>query len=64
MLLQAPSDLESSLRENNKLPRTLEDCQRRIIMLQANNAELQGRLLQYQNGSVELVQGTKGKHIL
>lgn len=29
-----------------KLPRTLEDCQRRIIVLQTNNAELQSRLQQ------------------
>ncbi|KAL4232118.1 hypothetical protein ACF0H5_009693 [Mactra antiquata] len=44
--IQAPSDLNSSQISNMKLPRTLEDCQRRIIVLQTNNAELQSRLQQ------------------
>jgi hypothetical protein len=44
--LQAPSDLKTSQTNNMKLPRTLEECQRRIIVLQSNNAELQSRLQQ------------------
>ena len=43
-VFQAPSDLTSSQSGVTKLPRTLEECQRRIIVLQANNAELQSRL--------------------
>lgn len=54
------SDQSLSGRETSfKLPRTLEECQRKIISLQAKNAELQSRTQQNQNisgpdGTVQL----------
>ncbi|KAL3865001.1 hypothetical protein ACJMK2_006637 [Sinanodonta woodiana] len=47
---QGPVELTAVQKE--KLPRKLEDCQRRIIALQVQNNKLQSRLQQYQSVSV------------
>ncbi|XP_060066658.1 nuclear anchorage protein 1-like isoform X2 [Ylistrum balloti] len=44
---QLPLDVPSSLKD--KVPRKLEDCQRRLIILQNQNEKLKSRVLDYQN---------------
>ena len=51
-ILQAPD--QGSCGPDFKLPRTLEDCQRKIIALQASNAELQSRNISDDNGTVRV----------
>ncbi|XP_021350814.1 centrosomal protein of 290 kDa-like isoform X3 [Mizuhopecten yessoensis] len=44
---QLPLEVPSSLKD--KVPRRLEDCQRRLIILQNQNEKLKSRVLDYQN---------------
>ncbi|XP_056005076.1 centromere protein F-like isoform X5 [Ostrea edulis] len=50
---QMPADLSPLQRE--KLPRKLEDCQRRIVVLQNQNEQLGNKLHEYQNPEANVV---------
>ena len=52
MYFQAPDASTAGRETNFKLPRTLEECQRKIIALQASNAELQSRNVSGEIGTI------------